>query len=131
MKKKYTFTIFIIIFVSALMISGCQLLNAKSEGDELIEEWLVENIQEADAYQFELTVDIYCDEPNITNGEVDNSVFPSDIPSSIAENYEVTVLKAEKMIKIELIDRDYYFIQSMTNIKRKLYEHRLLFIRRG
>lgn len=117
MKKKYMIMIFIIILVSAFMLSGCQLFsNRYEEGDEIIEEWLVENIQEVDAYQFKLTVDIYCDEPNVVDGEVDNSVFPSDIPSSTTENYKVTVLKADKKIKIELIDRDYYYIQTMTNI---------------
>ena len=117
MKKKYAVIIFIMILAGMFMLCGCQLFsNRYEEGDELIEEWLVENIQEADAYQFELTVDIYCDEPNVVDGKVDNSVFPSDIPSSITENYEVTVLKAEKKIKIELIDRDYYYIQTMTNI---------------
>ena len=105
MKKKYMIMIFIIIFVSALMLTGCQQLNAKSKGDELIEEWLVENIQEADAYQFELITEVY------GYDETDNenvNVGIDDIPTTTT-TYAVMVSKIVKKAKIELTDREYYY----------------------
>ena len=126
MKKKYIIMILIIIFVSALMISGCQLLNAKSEGDELIEEWLVENIQEADAYQFELISTIMYDEPNVVDGVVKEIVLPDGIPN-IFDHYTVTIFKSAKKAKIEFAYSEYYYQGRSTN-ETEMYTDKVYYI---
>ncbi len=105
MKKKHIAIVCIIILVSALILSGCQQLNAKSEGNEIIEEWLVENIQEVDAYRFELITEVYgYDE----TGNENVNVSIDDIPTTTT-THAVMVSKIDKKAKIELTDREYYY----------------------
>ncbi|KPU43272.1 hypothetical protein OXPF_27130 [Oxobacter pfennigii] len=84
----YTALLIIILLINSV---SCTIRSKKEEYNQVIQSWLVDNIQNADSYNLGLSlVTVYNH----------NDKRPENIPESVVSDYEIDIFKSEKKARI-------------------------------
>ena len=111
MKKNLLVIIPIIILLACLGFGVFFYGQKAREADavnELVQNWLVENLQNKDALQFVFELETSCDGSR--------AQYPTDIPALTVETYQVTLLKEKKIAKVERIQSKTYNFEKEVQI---------------